>query len=269
MCKIFLKTFLLLTILISNQLSFSQIESPYNTDFYKDGAWVLGGFALTGLGFYTVLNKDDLTLQELNNLSKDDIWSIDRWAAGNFSESASNLSDIPFYGAFATPFLFLLDSKTRKKAGQLSVLYLETLTTTAAMFTLTAGLIDKSRPKVYNPDVPLSTRLSNNSQRSFYSGHVAATAASLFFAVQVFSDFFPESKAKPYLWTVAAVVPAIVGYYRIEAGKHFLTDSILGYAIGAATGILIPRLHRKKNTNLSFTANAALDFKSLGIRYVF
>ena len=37
---------------------------------------------------------------------------------------------------------------------------------------------------------------------------------------------------------------------RIKAGKHFLTDNLIGYGVGAAAGILIPELHKKGNKNL-------------------
>lgn len=40
-------------------------------------------------------------------------------------------------------------------------------------------------------------------------------------------------------------MPAAVAYYRIEAGKHFLTDNLVGYAVGATVGVLVPQLHKK------------------------
>ncbi|MHA7056927.1 phosphatase PAP2 family protein [Aquimarina sp. M1] len=228
--------------------------SPYQTDFWKDGAWVAGGLALSTYGLILVQNKDDLTEQELSELNRDDINGIDRWAAGYDDENASKISDIPFYGSFATPFLLLLNKNTRNDAGQLSVMFLETMSTTAAMFTITAGLVQRSRPRVYNEELALDRRLSNDNQRSFYSGHVAASAAATFFAAKVYNDYFPDSKAKPYIWAGAALVPATVGYFRIKSGNHFLTDVILGYALGAATGILVPELHKKKNKNLTISA---------------
>jgi membrane-associated phospholipid phosphatase len=51
------------------------------------------------------------------------------------------------------------------------------------------------------------------------------------------------------VWAFAAAVPATVGYYRLKAGKHFLSDNILGYAMGAAAGILVPQLHKKTNNS--------------------
>ena len=269
MKNIISKLILLLFISLTVTSTFSQAESPYKTDLYKDGAWLIGGFALSGYGLKLVTDKDDLTEEELMNLNEDDIWGIDRWAAGNFSEEANNISDIPFFISFATPFLFTLDQKTRRKSGQIAVMYLESLSTTAALFTITAGLVDKSRPLVYNENVDLDKRLRNNSQRSFYSGHVAASATATFFAAQVFSDFFPDSKAKPYIWAAAAVIPATVGYYRIQSGNHFLTDNIIGYALGAASGILVPRLHRNKDSNLKVGASGGLGGQYINLSYRF
>ena len=249
--------------------AFSQAESPYKTDLYKDGAWLIGGFALSGYGLKLVMDKDDLTEEELAKLDKDDIWGIDRWAAGNFDEDASKISDIPFFISFATPLLFTLDKTTRKKSGQIAVMYLESLSTTAALFTITAGLVDKSRPLVYNENVDLDKRLRNNSQRSFYSGHVAASATATFFAAQVFSDFFPDSKAKPYIWAGAALIPATVAFYRTKSGNHFLTDNIIGYALGAASGILVPRLHRNKNSDFKVGASGGLNGQYINLSYRF
>jgi DNA-binding transcriptional regulator LsrR (DeoR family) len=35
-----------------------------------------------------------------------------------------------------------------------------------------------------------------------------------------------------------------VAYFRIEAGKHFLSDNIVGYAVGATMGVVVPQLHK-------------------------
>ena len=247
----------------------AQTESPYQTDFWKDGAWLAAGFGLSAYGLVLIKNKDDLSLEDLNNLDKNDIIGLDRWAAGNNSDQASKISDIPFYASFATPFILLLDDQMNNHTGQISVMLLENLSTTAALFSITAGLVEKSRPKVYDTSLSEDSRRSNDKQRSFYSGHVAASAASTFFAAQVYSDFYPDSAAKPYIWAAAAVIPAAVGYFRIESGNHFLSDVLIGYAVGAASGIFVPRIHRKKNSNLSFAPSFARREKSLRFVYRF
>lgn len=244
-------------------------ESPYETDFWKDGAWLTAGFGLSAYGLILIQNKEDLTLAELESLNEDDINGLDRWAAGNNSDQASKISDIPFYASFATPFILLLDDQMNNHTGQISVMLLENLSTTAALFSITAGLVEKSRPKVYDTSLSEDSRRSNDKQRSFYSGHVAAAAASTFFAAQVYSDFYPDSKAKPYIWAAAAVIPAAVGYFRIESGNHFLSDVLIGYALGTASGIFVPRLHRKKNANFSLVPSVGRRYKSIRMAYRF
>jgi membrane-associated phospholipid phosphatase len=64
---------------------------------------------------------------------------------------------------------------------------------------------------------------------------------------KVLDDMHPELAGKRWLLYGAALVPtALVGYYRVEGGKHFPTDVLTGAFIGAAAGILVPHLHRVK-----------------------
>jgi membrane-associated phospholipid phosphatase len=250
-------------------LSYSQVASPYKTDLLKDGVWITTSLGLNAFGLSQIKNKPDLSLEDLNNLDKNDIWFVDRWAAGNFDENANNISDIPFFASFATPLLLTLNKDTRQHSGQLSVMLIESLSTASAAFTISAGFVEKSRPKVYNESVDLDERLRNNSQRSFFSGHVAASASATFFTAQVFSDFFPDSKAKPYVWTAAAIIPGVVGYYRIKSGNHFLSDVIIGYIIGGASGMLIPRMHKVKDSPVKVISGAFRNYQTLGVAYNF
>jgi len=237
-------------LLTFNCLGQQKKESPYQTDLLSDGIWVTASVGLNVLGYNLIQNKDPLTIEKLNSLSKDDVWAIDRWAAGNYSEQANSDSYIPFYASFILPLALLLNDNERSNAGQISVLFVETMATTGALFSITAGLVQKSRPLVYNTSIPVEDRVNSDEQRSFYAGHTAATAAATFFAAKVFSDFNPDSPLKPYVWGVAVAIPVSVGYFRITSGKHFLTDNLIGYAVGAATGILIPEFHKRTKHNL-------------------
>jgi len=245
-------TFLIIVCALVTFSGYSQEkkESPYETSFVKDGIWVTSAVGLNVLGVKIIQEKDDLSLTDLNNLSKNDIWGVDRWAAGYYSEKANEDSYIPFYASFVMPFALLINENERGNAGQISVLFVETMATTGALFSITAGLVEKSRPLVYNESLDIEKRIDSDEQRSFFAGHTAATAAASFFAAKVFNDFNPDSPLKPLIWGVAAAIPASVGYMRIKAGKHFLSDNLIGYAIGAASGILIPELHKKTNKNL-------------------
>lgn len=250
--------------------AFSQNDSPYRTSLKADGPVVIAGAGLSYLGLTLIQNKDDLTTAEVLSRSKSDVNGFDRFAAGNYSNSADKASYYPFYASFAMPVAMLLNGNESKKAGQVLILYFETMAVTGAMYTLTAGSVQRSRPYVYSADAPMAERMDKKAQRSFYAGHTAATAAATFFAAKVFQDFNPDSRAKPYVWAAAAVIPATVGYLRLKSGRHFLSDNLLGYAMGAASGILVPQLHKKStDSGISMMPVVSPGSKGVALSYTF
>jgi membrane-associated phospholipid phosphatase len=247
---------------------FAQNDSPYKTSVKVDGPVILGSLGLGYLGLSMIKNKDSLTPAELAAKSKEDVNGFDRFSAGNFSEKADKASYIPFYASFAAPIVMLLDKNESKKAGQILVLFTESMAITGAMFSISAGGVQRARPLVYSSSAPLEKRMDSDSQRAFYAGHTAATATATFFLAKVFQDFNPDSKAKPYVWAAAAVVPAVVGYLRLEAGQHFLSDNLLGYALGAGVGILVPQLHKKSaSSSLSLSPSINPNYKGATLMY--
>jgi membrane-associated phospholipid phosphatase len=243
--------------------------SPYRTTLIKDGAIIVGGIGLTYLGTTLINNKRDLTAVELATKTRDKIPFFDRSSAGFYSPQADDDSYIPFQASFVMPVLMALINKNeRQKFGQVMVLYTETMAITGTLFTMATGNIYRSRPFVYGTKADYNLRIDKNSQRSFFAGHTAATAAATFFMAKAFADFNPDSKAKPYVWAFAATVPAVVGYLRYKAGMHFLSDNLLGYVIGAGTGILVPQLHKIKGMkNVTISPAVGLGSKGLAVTY--
>ncbi len=251
-------------------VGYAQNDSPYKTSWKVDGPVIAGGVGLSYLGLTLIQDKKGLTPAEVATLDKDNIFFADRFAAGNYSTKADKISYYPFYAAFAMPVAMLLDKNESKKAGQILVLYTETMAITATLYTMTAGNVDRYRPFVYGSDAPMSEKTGKGATRSFFAGHTAATASATFFAAKVYSDFNPDSRAKPYVWAAAAIIPAAVAYYRTEAGMHFLTDNIVGYAIGAGVGILVPELHKKdKNSSFSMVPIVTPEGKQVLLSYRF
>lgn len=261
--------FLIILAVFCSIPSFSQDpDSPYKTSLKVDGSIIAGGLGLSYLGFTLIKDKAPLSEAELSKLSADDVNPFDRSIAGNYSKEADKLSYIPFHASFAMPVVMLLNKNVRTHAGQVLTLYGETMAITGALYTLTAGSVNRPRPLVYGSDADLGKKLSKNSQRSFFAGHTAATAAATFFTAKVFSDLNPDSRARPYVWAAAAIIPAGVGYLRSKAGMHFISDNILGYAVGAGTGILVPQLHKKmKETNLSISPARVFGTQGLMLCY--
>jgi hypothetical protein len=222
----------------------------YSTS-WADGVITVAGMGVSYWGLTIMNDKEPLSQEYLDWVAmnpeeaKAGISKFDRWTAGNFNDEVSKLTDIPFYGSFALPFVVAASSdKTRKDFLQISLLYVETMSITGSLYTHSAGWINRNRPLVYNADPENDDRADIKATNSFFAGHTAATASATFFAAKVYNDYFPKSRAKPLVWAGAAIIPALVGYGRLEAGKHFMSDNLVGYALGASIGILVPHLHK-------------------------
>ncbi|MFB9865338.1 phosphatase PAP2 family protein [Rufibacter immobilis] len=229
--------------------TFGQSSSPYKTSFKVDAPITAAGIGLSGLGLYLMQEKEPFTEAEALALDKNDVNSFDRFAAGNHSASAKKASDIILYSSIAAPALLLFDRDIRSNGGQLAALYLETMSITGTLFTLGSAAFPRARPLTYSSEVEIGEKTRANSQNSFFAGHTAAVSTMAFFTAKVFHDYNPDSPARPFVWAGAAIVPAAVGYLRLEAGKHFLSDNLIGYGVGAAVGILVPQLHKKSNNS--------------------
>ena len=237
--------------------SFGQTSSPYKTSFKVDAPITAAGMGLSGLGLYLMQQKEAFTEEKAMAITKADVNSFDRFAAGNHSASAKKVSDVMLYSSIAAPALLLFDKDISQNTGQMLALYVETMSVTGTLFTMGSAAFPRTRPLVYDKSgaVPLSEKTRANAQNAFFAGHTAAVSTMTFFTAKVFHDYNPDSPARPYVWAGAAVVPAVVGYLRLEAGKHFLSDNIMGYVIGAAVGIAVPQFH-KKNSNMSLAPTA-------------
>ena len=219
--------------------------SPYHTRFAVDAPITLGLSVLSATGLYLVQQKSGLSDQELAALDKNDVPKFDRFVAGKYSESAQRTSDLLCYPTLLiAPGLLALDPSARGRYGQVAALYVQTMLATDALFTMSVGTVYRYRPYLYGSEGG-GGRSGKIATNSFFAGHVAHTATATFFAAKVFHDFNPDSPAQPYVWGAAALVPAAVGYFRIEAGKHFLSDVLVGYAVGATMGVVVPQLHKR------------------------
>lgn len=223
---------------------FLNAQSPYDIDWKKE-PYIIGlGVGAYVNGYVLQSQLSPLTLEEILALDRADINKFDRNATFKYSTKAGNASDVFLYGSYGLPALFLFNSKTRSDFGKIMIIYGETLVITKGLTILSKRLAKRPRPFVYNELVDLSRKQTKQARYSFFSGHVSVTSANCFFTAKVFSDYYPDSTLKPYVWASAAVVPAVVGFLRVQAGKHFYSDVITGYSLGAVVGFMIPHLHK-------------------------
>lgn len=267
-------SFLFITLFIVNPI-LSQTEShDESCPFCKDGAHVnngpykkgfktelpfliaSAGLMSSGLILQSLNTTEPFTDYEINNLDKNSVNPFDRPATYNWNPDDATTSDYLTVGAMILPALFLSTHHTRTDLGNLIVMGVEVGLINYGITLSVKNISNRTRPYVYNADVPLEERKSSDSRESFFSGHTSNAAAFSFFFAKVLNDYHPNMKTglKITMWTVAAAVPATTAYLRVESGKHFKTDVITGFVIGATTGWLIPQLHKKKDKASKFSA---------------
>ncbi len=249
---------LLILFILNNNKSFSQ--SPYELSGSEDGPILGIGIPLAIGGFVYDRSISPLTMDEINLLNRDDVISCDRFVTYNYSEKAADISDWLLFSCIAAPFILLSSEKIQNDAVTVYGMYAESLLYgTILPFYGKAGA-QRVRPYVYNHEAPMSKKTTAETKRSFFSGHTAVAFTSMIFFSTVYSTYYPESKNVPFVWSGSILLASSVGYFRMAAGAHFLTDVLVGAIVGSAIGYLIPRLHDVKETN------ADLQYPDLRIR---
>jgi len=230
----------------------------YNIKPWIDIPVTLALDAWSFYGMSVIYGRDLVPVEELMALDKNDLNSFDRPITNNYSTKAKAASDKFFYGSMPLPLLLLFDKKIRKDGLRIGLLFLETMGTTGAIYTISAMSANRFRPYAYNTDVPLEIRSRGGAKNSFFAGHPAVVGTATFFMAKVYADYHPEMKHKWILYTIAGAATATTGYLRLKAGQHFKTDVLTGIIIGPLVGVLVPHLHKNKSlvaTRLSLAPN--------------
>lgn len=209
------------------------------------------GVVLSTLGFRQLEKISNMSAADVQKLNPANINAFDRPIAfldpAGF-EQADKRSDLYLNIALFSPLLLGLDKEIRKDWVDLLSLYLMTHATDNAIYFISGFSVRRPRPLTYNPLVDIDTKTGNGKSNSFFSGHTSFSSAATFFMAKVYTDYHHiRGWNRALVYTAAAIPPALVGYYRMRAGKHFKTDVMLGLLVGATSGILVPELHRNKN----------------------
>lgn len=240
--------------------SFAQQEeqSPYYLSLKREivyggvgvGTLILGGHLRSQVGELTFA---DLQVQGIN--------SFDRIATEMSSDVADRWSDYTLLTSIGLSGTFLLGRRSRKDFIKISVLFAEVMAISNGLTQISKSLFQRPRPYVFDEDWDPVRILSSNDRAAFVSGHTSESAAGTFFFARVFSDYYPDSKLKPYVWGLSIGLPALTGYLRIRSGNHYPTDVIAGYLLGAAVGYLVPTWHKKRSRRTSQKMGPHPDFQ--------
>ena len=222
----------------------SQHTSPYTFRASTEIAIPVVGLGTTGLSYYFHQKKPVLTEAQISNLTALDINAFDRKAVHQWRPKSAHLSDALMFTAIASPLLLMTSQRIRNDWQKPAVLGTEVFFLNLGLTGLTKELVRRPRPYVYNPDLPLSMKMSRDATTSMYSGHTSMTASMSMFTAITLQHYYKGSKWIPLIWTSAAILPLGTGILRYRAGKHFWSDIIVGYVAGSLTGLLVPIVHR-------------------------
>ncbi|TAL68869.1 MAG: phosphatase PAP2 family protein [Bacteroidetes bacterium] len=234
-------------------------ESPYKLDWTQDGIILGTGIGTGAISLILDGNVKPLTIDEFNNLNRNDINGFDRFATDKYSENISKLSDYVLGTAIVSPLLFVFSENMGEDWFTIGVMYSETIMFSGFLSYLAKGTTQRIRPYAYNDEVPTVWKLNADVKKSFFSGHTSIAFSSAVFLSVVYSDYYPDSDYKPYIWGASLLLASGIGIMRIESGMHFPTDVIVGALVGSASGYLIPYLHRIGNKDDGVSFNYGID----------
>ena len=249
-----LKAIFLLVLLVSI-LTLKNVcsQNPYQTSGDVDGLILpieMGTFGLSvliGKSIKPIDPPDDnLMIPKLNFVDRLDPKVLRRW-----DTNVGSISDKILLSSLALPVVMPVigGNSSRHKMGVTYLIALEGMLANIALTDLTKVVARRRRPfTFYNDVVPIELQekvfAKKGVLKSFFSGHTSVVACNSFLTAKFINDFYPESNIKPYAWATAIIIPSITGYLRVKAGKHFITDVLVGFLVGSTVGWVIPELHK-------------------------
>ena len=240
-----LTVFLLLFSLLLSPETEAQYKYPYKLSTNREIPISLVGLGSLGGAFLLHRKKQALSEEDILQLDPMSIRRFDRSATLNWSPKAALASDVLLFASIVAPASLLGSKRTREEWLTYGVMAVESFVLITGITNLTKEIAERKRPYMYNPNAPMHEKQKKDATSSFFSGHTSVTAGSLFFLAKSFNDFYPSSSYKPVIWGLSAGIPALVAYLRYRAGKHFLSDVIVGYIAGALVGTLVPIIHQQ------------------------
>lgn len=243
--------FLLCSLLSSTLHAQAPDEGPFEFQHKRDIGLGLSVGLLDLSGHILQRQLSPLTDLQLSQLDPNQVHPFDRGTIGNWSPRAATVSDVLLGAALITPFaLPLMNRSLREERLDLWIMGFQTLVYTDLATTWTKYSVRRVRPFAYlpsgNDQTLFQLQREPDARYAFFSGHTSGTAVASFYAASIYQAYFPHSRSRYFVWGAAVILPAVVGYLRVRAGKHYPSDVMAGYLVGASIGILNPWFHRRR-----------------------
>ncbi len=215
---------------------------PFRLDPPLDGILLGTAVGLDGAVFYLdEVEKANQTDFNGTLLDASQVNEFDRLLMNPYSRELEHLGTGLSIAAVLMPAVSLAVPRDEWITG--GTMYAETMLISYGLKELGKLCVARARRYMYFDGFPRDAVDDGDWGDSFPSGHTTLAFAGASFASYVFCEYLPDSRMK---------IPVILSSYalalgtaacRIAGGSHFMTDVIVGAAIGTACGLFIPWLH--------------------------
>ncbi len=171
---------------------------------------------------------------------------FDRWAAGRYDPAMRTASDIGVFAILGASAITLFADEGFSRGGSDTLVIGEAILASNALATTMMWATRRARPFSYGTSAPLERRLEGNAAMSFFSGHTAASFASVIGLHRALHALHPNASSPWIALGLGLSAASFVGVSRMLAGDHFPTDVLAGAATGIAFGYLVPSAHEWK-----------------------
>lgn len=179
-----------------------------------------------------------------------DVWGIDRGAAGNYDTEWQQAGNIVLPSVIAGTLLTLGLTESPLAALEDLFIIAEATLLASATATLTSLATRRPRPYMYSEKASLETRNGGTASGSFFSGHTAVSFAITTSMFNLMRYRYPNSIWPWVTLGVGTSASSMVATSRVLGGNHFPTDVLAGAAVGIAAGFIVPALHIRPDLHI-------------------
>jgi hypothetical protein len=224
-------------------VNFSNAQNQqYHLKNGLDISLAVGSTALLTTTYFLQKKTEPLSQATILLLNREDVNAFDRMATHYYNENLSKVSDGLAIGSILMQSYFYFNKTTRSESFKIGTVAFQSLILSQAIAN-TLKLTLRNRPYLYNENVAMSEKQKTDGRMSFFSAHTTMVSSMCFSFALAHQTYMPASKANNAIWVAAFTLPAIEGFLRVRAGKHFPTDVIVGYLVGMGTSFLMHKIH--------------------------
>ena len=196
-----------------------------------------------------------------------------KWSESN-RDTADVVSSVVGFGV--TPVLALVGpliaglhdgTSTVQRQQEDALLIIEAAMLASCINQITKFAVGRERPFVHvlTPSEKVTTPNPSDNNLSFFSGHTTVTFALAAAAGTV--SMLRRDRWSPLVWALGLAGAATTAYLRLAAQKHYLSDVLVGVAVGGGLGVAMPVAHLQKKVSITVVPRDDGAMLSVGGRF--